>query len=39
MASISTAEKSKCTNSTGKAKANLEEHLGVKKEVQENSRQ
>ena len=33
MASISTTEKNKCTNSTGKAKANFDEHLGVKKEV------
>ena len=38
MARISKTEKNNCTNSTGKAKANLDEHLGVNKEVQENSR-
>ena len=27
----------KCTNSTGELKANLDKHLGVKKEVYENS--
>ena len=31
--------KNKCANSTEEAKANLDEHLGVKKEVHENSRQ
>ena len=31
--------KNKCMNLTEKAKANLDAHLGVKKEVHENSRQ
>ena len=29
--------KNKCTNSTEEPKGNLDEHLGVKKEVHENS--